>query len=263
MPDKKTLTTILLTAFALIFAYKVFDQVLFALSDQGGVAREYADRSKRDLEEFKKSLAESRATTESLSEDTSTSIVKSNEASSFRFPQSSCGDKPTGDNDTWYPVFIDGADLEDIRANYCADAVATKRKDTGVDTVQLASLTNQERAFQLAQAVNGDVGEPTITQVHSNDEFSQQPSVEVNPTEQTILESQSQQQQVQQKIVQATNLCYSQYNASQEGRTKIASAQSGVGENFVSDYINDIADIMNDMGETGLQECLAKAQQQR
>ncbi len=33
----------------------------------------------------------------------------------FRFPQASCGDKPTGGDDTWYPVFIDGGDLTGLR----------------------------------------------------------------------------------------------------------------------------------------------------
>ncbi len=80
----------------------------------------------------------------------------------FNFPKASCGGKPTGENDTWYPVFVDGGNLETIRRNFCADAVATVRKDTKVPTVQLASFTTREEAMEFAAAVGGDVGQPTF-----------------------------------------------------------------------------------------------------
>jgi hypothetical protein len=80
----------------------------------------------------------------------------------FSFPKASCGDKSTGGNDTWYPVFVDGGDLDTIRQQFCADAVATVRKDTKVPTVQLASFVSREQAIEFANAVGGDVGEPTF-----------------------------------------------------------------------------------------------------
>ena len=80
----------------------------------------------------------------------------------FNFPKASCGGKPTGGNDTWYPVFVDGGNLETIRRNFCADAVATVRKDTKAPTVQLASFTTSKEAMEFAAAVGGDVGQPTL-----------------------------------------------------------------------------------------------------
>ena len=81
--------------------------------------------------------------------------------SPFNFPQSSCGDSSNDTNDTWYPVFVDGGTLENIRIRYCADAVATVREDTGADTVQIASFTRRDRAEAFAQAVKGEVGTPS------------------------------------------------------------------------------------------------------
>jgi len=106
-------------------------------------------------------------------------IEASQSGNKFSLPQTTCGDTPTGGDSTWYPVFIDGANLDIVRTNYCSDAVATKRKSTGVDTVQLASFTSRERALALAQAVGGEVGEPTITQADSasNESVSQDASV--------------------------------------------------------------------------------------
>jgi hypothetical protein len=85
----------------------------------------------------------------------------------FRFPQASCGDKPTGGDDTWYPVFIDGGNLSDIRSQYCVDAVSAIRQKTGKSAVQLASFTNYNRALKFAQAVNGEVGQPA-TPIETN-----------------------------------------------------------------------------------------------
>jgi hypothetical protein len=80
----------------------------------------------------------------------------------FSFPKASCGDKSTSGNDTWYPVFVDGGDLDTIRQQFCADAVATVRKDTKVPTVQLASFVSRDQAVEFANAVGGDVGQPTF-----------------------------------------------------------------------------------------------------
>ena len=79
----------------------------------------------------------------------------------FQFPQSICGDKPTGANNTWYPVFINGGDVGKLRAQFCADSITTTRKDTGVRSVQLASFTSRQRADTFAQRVGGEVGAPT------------------------------------------------------------------------------------------------------
>ena len=92
-------------------------------------------------------------------------------------PKATCGDKPTGRNDTWYPVFIDRGDLQTIRRNFCADATSTVRKDSKVESVQLASFTNRDRAIEFAKAVGGNVGEPTYPDVASSSPDPQAESV--------------------------------------------------------------------------------------
>lgn len=162
----KTLGNIALSVFAITFVYQVFTK---SFTNQGGELKKYAEESEAGARRVEEAFAESRAATESLSTDTSadssTLEETPNQSSSFRFPQASCGDKPTGGNDTWFPVFLDGADLANVQANYCADAVATKRKDTGVETVQLASFTNRDQAISFAKAIGGkaDVGRPTYS----------------------------------------------------------------------------------------------------
>ncbi len=89
------------------------------------------------------------------------SIASKVSQNSFNFPKATCGDKLTGDNDTWYPVFVDGGDLETLRHNFCADAKSTVRKDSKVQSVQLASFTSREQAIEFAKAVGGDVGQPS------------------------------------------------------------------------------------------------------
>jgi hypothetical protein len=95
--------------------------------------------------------------------------------SQFNFPKATCGDKPSGEKDTWYPIFVDGGDLETIRRNFCADATSTVRKDSQVQSVQVGSFTSRDRASLFAKAVGGDVGQPTHPDVASSEP---QPQVE-------------------------------------------------------------------------------------
>jgi len=78
----------------------------------------------------------------------------------FGFPLSSCGDPPSGSTDHWYPVFIDGTDVDEIRYSYCKDAVSKERSQYGFEKVQVGSFTSYERASEFAKAVGGRVGEP-------------------------------------------------------------------------------------------------------
>jgi hypothetical protein len=190
-------------------------------------------------------------------------------ASSLSFPQTSCGDKPTGSKDTWHPVFIDGAGIEDVRVKYCADAVATKRKDTGVETVQLASFTNRERALKFAKAVGGDVGEPTVAQANSNDEPDQPSSVGVNPGEPTVSQAEIQQQQAkiqrqqtEQAILAATNLCHEKHIKAQQKTNELRKSTSGHPDNFFSDFSNSLVEGAESTAQSDLEECLQKAQTQ-
>jgi hypothetical protein len=87
----------------------------------------------------------------------------------FNFPKATCGDKPSGGKDTWYPVFVDRGDLETIRRNFCADAASTVRKDSKVEAVQVASFISRDRAIEFASSVGGDVGQPNHPDVASSE----------------------------------------------------------------------------------------------
>jgi hypothetical protein len=118
--------------------------------------------------------AKNATTSTSQSQASGTSNVSQNP---FNFPKVTCGDKPTGDKDTWYPVFLDRGNLETIRRNFCADATSTVRKDSKVKSVQLASFTSSDRAIEFAKAVGGDVGQPTYPDVASSSPDPQAESV--------------------------------------------------------------------------------------
>jgi hypothetical protein len=77
-------------------------------------------------------------------------------------PQGTCGDQKADVAMNWYPVFIDGGDLEQIRSQYCSDAYTTTRQLTGRTTVQVASFSSYDRAKAFADRVGGEVGEPRL-----------------------------------------------------------------------------------------------------
>jgi uncharacterized protein YgiM (DUF1202 family) len=75
----------------------------------------------------------------------------------FTFPQTKCGEESSTPSTNWYPVFIDGAELEAIRSQYCGNAISEVRSKTGAPTVQVASFTSYEKAKKFAAAVGGEV----------------------------------------------------------------------------------------------------------
>jgi len=81
--------------------------------------------------------------------------------SKHSFPQNSCGNRSNNPDEIWYPVFVDGGNLDSIRSKLCRDAFSTFRRKTGKPTVQVASFTNYNRALEFAKAVGGEVGSPT------------------------------------------------------------------------------------------------------
>jgi hypothetical protein len=92
----------------------------------------------------------------SESQNTSTSDPEAL-AAEFNFPLTSCGEQATEPSGTWYVVYIDGANPDEVRREYCRDAIGTVRDDTGAPTVQVASLTDYSKALKLATAVGGEV----------------------------------------------------------------------------------------------------------
>lgn len=84
------------------------------------------------------------------------------ETSEFTFPQTSCGEQAPQASGTWYVVYIDGANPDEVRREYCQDAIGTLRDDTSIPTVQVASFTNYEKALRFAAAVGGEVEASTF-----------------------------------------------------------------------------------------------------
>jgi uncharacterized protein YgiM (DUF1202 family) len=77
-------------------------------------------------------------------------------SSQFNFPLATCGDQSSEPSETWYSVFVDGGDLNDIRSRYCGDALSTRRR-SGTPTIQVASFTSYAKALTLAKAIGGVV----------------------------------------------------------------------------------------------------------
>ncbi|MBN8563536.1 MAG: hypothetical protein J0L70_23640 [Leptolyngbya sp. UWPOB_LEPTO1] len=74
-----------------------------------------------------------------------------------------CGDPPDA-NATWYAVFIDGGNLNEVHRKYCKDAIAVNRQDSGKASIQVASFSDRARAEAFAKSVSGEVSryEPKV-----------------------------------------------------------------------------------------------------
>ncbi|MCU0526771.1 MAG: SH3 domain-containing protein [Elainella sp. Prado103] len=78
-------------------------------------------------------------------------------STSFSFPMAACGDRSSQPSETWYSVFIDGGNIDEIRSRYCGDAISATRQSSNTATVQVASFTSYARALSLAKAIGGVV----------------------------------------------------------------------------------------------------------
>lgn len=94
--------------------------------------------------------------------------------------EATCGDSNDQGQD-WYPVFINNADVREVRRKYCQDAIA-KNRDDGTPTVQVASFTDRERANTFAQKVGGDVGLPYKIGATPSPSVSPSPSSSSSPS---------------------------------------------------------------------------------
>ena len=97
---------------------------------------------------------------------------QANPFETVQYPQPACGDPlPTNANDfpvDLYPVFVNNSPSthSTVVANFCRDAFVTKRKDSGIHSIQVASFSSQQRAAQFAQFMmqkvgSAEVGTPT------------------------------------------------------------------------------------------------------
>jgi serine/threonine protein kinase, bacterial len=94
--------------------------------------------------------------------------------------ETTCGD-PNDKGKDWYPVFINNADLRQVRRKYCQDAIA-KTRDDGTPAVQVASFNDRSRAATFAQKVGGDVGLPYKTGASPSSPPSSSPSQSPSPS---------------------------------------------------------------------------------
>jgi SH3-like domain-containing protein len=84
-------------------------------------------------------------------------------SASFTFPMATCGDQASQPSDTWYSVFIDNGNINEIRSRYCGDAISTTHEKSGTPTVQVASFTSYARALALAKVIGGVVEQTAAT----------------------------------------------------------------------------------------------------
>ncbi len=102
-------------------------------------------------------------------------------SSQFNFPLATCGDQTSEPSETWYSVFLDGGDINDIRTRYCGDALSTSRR-SGTPTIQVASFTSYAKALTLAKAIGGVV-EQTAAQATPDASSSDYQSADTTPSQ--------------------------------------------------------------------------------
>ncbi|NJL36263.1 MAG: hypothetical protein HC899_05510 [Leptolyngbyaceae cyanobacterium SM1_4_3] len=117
--------------------------------------------------------------------DTEPERAADSQTSEFQFPQNSCGDQSTNSDTTWYPVFINGRSLDEIRQEFCRDAIPATRQ-TGERSVQVASFISLDKAQRFAVIVGGEVGEPrqpkpTVSPQASSSPESEPPATVTSP----------------------------------------------------------------------------------
>jgi hypothetical protein len=90
----------------------------------------------------------------------------------LKYPRSVCGDPLPRDRQKFpikiYPVYVNysPANFAKISKQYCRDAFQTRRKDSGVLMIQVATFNSQTRAKQFAEFIkekvgSGSTGSPT------------------------------------------------------------------------------------------------------
>ncbi len=90
----------------------------------------------------------------------------------FTFPMTACGDQSSEPSETWYSVFIDGGNINEVRTRYCGDAISTTRPKSGTATVQVASFTSYARALSLAKAIGGVVEQTAQSAPQTQDSYA-------------------------------------------------------------------------------------------
>lgn len=98
--------------------------------------------------------------------------VSGETSTQFTFPMAACGDQSAEPSGTWYSVFIDGGNVNEVRSRYCGDAISTTRPKSGTSAVQVASFTSYARALSLAKAIGGVVEQTAQAAPQTQDSYS-------------------------------------------------------------------------------------------
>ena len=102
------------------------------------------------------------------SEPTLTPTNLPNPFDSDSFPKAGCGDRMPTDKKTdivkLYPVFVDYSDsnLQNIKDNYCGDALKITTKDQGKYVIQVASFTDEKRVNQFKEFLARKLGNTSV-----------------------------------------------------------------------------------------------------
>lgn len=90
-------------------------------------------------------------------------------AYSYNFPMNSCGDQDTGENNLWYPVYVDYSEsnLSIIRNSYCADAIKNWREIKGFSSIQVASFISYAKAQEFANIMRNEMGSGEVGETYS------------------------------------------------------------------------------------------------
>jgi hypothetical protein len=146
----------------------IFPTLIGSLFVVGFMAAIASRPNNKNTSQMVSTLFESPVVTRASDRSPDRTLKQSSTSSEFNFPKASCGDKPIKGENTWYPVFVDGGDLNTIRNQFCADAVSTVRESSKVKSVQLASFTTYNKALEFAKAVGGEVGQTASPELNKN-----------------------------------------------------------------------------------------------
>jgi Pentapeptide repeats (8 copies) len=94
--------------------------------------------------------------------------AQTNPFETVQYPQPACGDPlPASANDfpvDLYPVFVNNSPRthSTVVANFCRDAFVITRRDSGIQSIQVASFNSKQRAAQFAQFMTQKVGSAEV-----------------------------------------------------------------------------------------------------
>lgn len=125
--------------------------------------------SKKNTSEISKSSISQKTKQMRKPKITSTRNYSQPRSLSYEFPLNSCGDKDPGGANSWYPVYVINTpeNLNQIKTNYCRDAILKYRKQAKIQSIQVASFLNRTKAQEFADLMqkeigSGEVGKPSV-----------------------------------------------------------------------------------------------------